>query len=1365
MATIREILGENTQKFEQQFYEQGLNKDSVKTAMIDLAKSMQRHKKQKEEYGDMLDDGIVPSIQRGVLTTINRTKSMYNGVFDGTKFDLSTTAEDEANTKELELLEQVKQTVSRKDLSPHRLAELNELDTQSQNADTNWENIKAGANTMIDVVSHPTEWTTQGVVEMITDPLNLVSFGAGSLAGKLGRGLLSKGVIGGGAGVTEGVVVNSGAEYIIAKGQNKNDEEANKIAWQSAGGGAMAGGGFGTFGGIVSKTSNPIKLEKSETSDILDNELLNMNGMKPLTPDEVGAKLREAMGNYPKVDAEFKTETAGVNQYSVHPENKGKPNFQIVYDNLPVVRATMEKLPVVYRELVEVEILTPEQVLQLEAKHKKMITHKDVIYANYDGWSESVGQDIIDAINQKKIFDMKQAQDISSQAVEQSKVISQELISQGVDGVTIKDEVNKQLTPSKEELQLTKTINDGMPVENRFAGTRLRDIAKNTIEAGVDNPQDMATTLKKGGVSDELANVVMDSVINKDINKFDDFVVEKTTQGIETETKLLKKTIVDDLVIAGKDLEQWLKDNPIVKSNDPQTAYAKAVDEYQGVLDNGEKNQKVSLSNAIKKEFGKDARNTYNEIKKMGIEKAVTKKTDAERLIYHNVNDWLNKNQDKFTDNTYASRLQKAKAKMDKAEAKLSRGKVLDDINKKDNKNANSTDKKTSGKNVSNGAKNSNSATDTKAGDNARLGNDERVSSNNGRDAITSSDNVEVSAKNKQVERQRASKDIDRVVSKFDKNKVVSSKNKTLKTIKQKLDTLEKKDIQDFGDKIGGARKDFGKRSMEVSDLINMNEMEASKLVVKKNLWKPLDYKALKEDGYSSQSASYIKRIKDAISTSPVGTKEAQANYVSFVNDIKEVIFNSNKDVESIANAVQKYIDGKYKQLDDNGKPYGGMRTWNDLAKLHSKQGVIDNKFLKKINLQIYTGGYFKERYGKYGGVDADWSKMIKEAGGKKTTTDKLKVPKKEYLSSIERDGRDWRKGKDIDEKILQDTFNFRAGEFGNWVNQKERQASLNSAFDGLMDLAEVLKIDPKAIGLNGKLAIAFGSRGKSSAMAHYEPARVVINLTKVKGAGSLAHEWLHSLDNYIGKMGKEEQTIKGKYASDISTMGNRYDRATMKKYLPSEGIDIDLVEAFKDLNNVISKKVLSVKDKVLKRKNRIETLKKDIAKWENWLQKAKDSQGYAQANRKNIPYWKRYIPTAKENIIDIEKTILDIEDGTNTDIETGTTSFMQNAKQLDGKKKKPYWSSTIELTARAFESYIFDTAKRSDYLVAGVQDGKYADPMYQGDPYPAGSERVAINKVFDELMDVVRGDSLKGFEKVDMTKFDDVVSMLSKGC
>lgn len=98
--------------------------------------------------------------------------------------------------------------------------------------------------------------------------------------------------------------------------------------------------------------------------------------------------------------------------------------------------------------------------------------------------------------------------------------------------------------------------------------------------------------------------------------------------------------------------------------------------------------------------------------------------------------------------------------------------------------------------------------------------------------------------------------------------------------------------------------------------------------------------------------------------------------------------------------------------------------------------------------------------------------------------------------------------------------FGFRSVEFGNWNNQDERQEVMNHAYDGLRDLAEVLDVPPKALSLNGELSLAFGARGQglSGAKAHYERDYGVINLTKMSGAGSLAHEWFHAFDHYLGR-------------------------------------------------------------------------------------------------------------------------------------------------------------------------------------------------------------------------------------------------------
>lgn len=101
----------------------------------------------------------------------------------------------------------------------------------------------------------------------------------------------------------------------------------------------------------------------------------------------------------------------------------------------------------------------------------------------------------------------------------------------------------------------------------------------------------------------------------------------------------------------------------------------------------------------------------------------------------------------------------------------------------------------------------------------------------------------------------------------------------------------------------------------------------------------------------------------------------------------------------------------------------------------------------------------------------------------------------------------------------FREVFGNIGGQFGESLPADERQAALNNAHDSLLDLAEVLGVEPKSLLLNGQLGLAFGARGKGgkgAAAAHYEPGEMVINLTRRNGAGCFAHEWFHALDHAI---------------------------------------------------------------------------------------------------------------------------------------------------------------------------------------------------------------------------------------------------------
>lgn len=130
-------------------------------------------------------------------------------------------------------------------------------------------------------------------------------------------------------------------------------------------------------------------------------------------------------------------------------------------------------------------------------------------------------------------------------------------------------------------------------------------------------------------------------------------------------------------------------------------------------------------------------------------------------------------------------------------------------------------------------------------------------------------------------------------------------------------------------------------------------------------------------------------------------------------------------------------------------------------------------------------------------------------------------VPPVRNDQNAPRIGEDYRDGADVTPAQFQEAFGFRGVQFGNYVEGGRRQQDLNRAYDAMMDLAGVLNLPPKALSLGGRLGLAFGARGSGgtdAAAAHYERGNVVINLTKREGAGSLAHEWWHSLDNYFSR-------------------------------------------------------------------------------------------------------------------------------------------------------------------------------------------------------------------------------------------------------
>jgi hypothetical protein len=143
--------------------------------------------------------------------------------------------------------------------------------------------------------------------------------------------------------------------------------------------------------------------------------------------------------------------------------------------------------------------------------------------------------------------------------------------------------------------------------------------------------------------------------------------------------------------------------------------------------------------------------------------------------------------------------------------------------------------------------------------------------------------------------------------------------------------------------------------------------------------------------------------------------------------------------------------------------------------------------------------------------------------------------------------------------------FNCRGWEFGNWLSQEDRWLYLVGCSVSLYDLSKITGLYPAQLGFGGMLSTAFGARGSSRALAHFEPRNMAINLTRYDretkqsgdmrflldgGVGSLGHEWAHALDFFFGYFATKDSdtswatnVIKGKVryvGQDLYEIGPR---------------------------------------------------------------------------------------------------------------------------------------------------------------------------------------------------------------------------------
>lgn len=312
---------------------------------------------------------------------------------------------------------------------------------------------------------------------------------------------------------------------------------------------------------------------------------------------------------------------------------------------------------------------------------------------------------------------------------------------------------------------------------------------------------------------------------------------------------------------------------------------------------------------------------------------------------------------------------------------------------------------------------------------------------------------------------------------------------------------------EDFGEKIGGAKKDLWKdRGLYVDDLDAMNDREAEKFVKKDNIWKKPDYQAMLDEGVPLGVVYFIKKARDSLNASPQyyrtdDTPEKrlarQKEYIQTVRELQEVV-SGIRTMEDAMRAYDRFFveNGYLEQV----QGWGGGAHYR-ATKKGQDNPVITNKLSK--NLMAYSASYFernftqkaqKEQFGVSKGQKVpkgyaihfndgkntysknnDWKpgtyyvtkgyailqanfetreaalKWVQELAKGQTKSGKTRfVPPQ--LAHVKRTGPDYRSGAEITGQHYLDTFGFRGGEFGNWMNQNDRQTSLNMGFEALKD-------------------------------------------------------------------------------------------------------------------------------------------------------------------------------------------------------------------------------------------------------------------------------------------------------------------------
>lgn len=340
--------------------------------------------------------------------------------------------------------------------------------------------------------------------------------------------------------------------------------------------------------------------------------------------------------------------------------------------------------------------------------------------------------------------------------------------------------------------------------------------------------------------------------------------------------------------------------------------------------------------------------------------------------------------------------------------------------------------------------------------------------------------------------------------------------------------------------------------------------------------------------------------------------------------------------------------------------------------------------------------------------------------------------------------------------------------EFGSSLSDEEAQSLLDECYLALCDLARILGMDKKDVSLGGTLSLAFASRGNGgSGPATYDPKYHVINFTREGGAGSLAHEWAHALDYYIGQSCRLGATgtevpvsgclgLKGVPPSVkalLRGMSSKRENLTPEEQLrvmkENHNKEVRREEAWcrEIIEQVTPKNLADEQQKAWSRAVREVYDTRYGATLDMYILKNYPNKAIEELSRVHKEITGHVIPKDKKRRINYHFAFLNRteqipEDFYRVQWKEEHTKFLTDSWELHERYARTVHGrhcDNCEQMARAFESYVADKLEQegnqSQYLTAYSEDAVFVrengDKVYGG---PVGKEREEINRMFDVM-------------------------------